>query len=87
MMLLTQSGRHQEAPTKKADISFGFDLPFKTRRASQQGADEEQCCLSASEFHCSPPAARITGQPAGPRLMGVFFWFVFFHAKENEQNS
>ena len=31
-----------------------------------------------------PPDSRSTGQPAGPRHTGDFFWFVFFFAKENE---
>jgi hypothetical protein len=75
-----------ESPSKEADFPCGFDLPVKTRRASQKGAETRAVLFERSEFHCSPPALRSTGQPAGPRFMGVFFWFVFFHAKENERN-
>ena len=42
VMLLPQSGRHQEAPSKGAEKLFGFDLlPFGTRRASQKRAKKD----------------------------------------------
>jgi hypothetical protein len=62
-----------------------LNLPFVTRRASQKWARKELWLSERQRVPQRPPASRSTGQPEGPRNMGVFFWFVFFHVKENEQ--
>ncbi len=41
-------------------------------------------CLSASEFPRVPSAVVTHREKRGT---GVFFWFVFFHVKENEQEQ
>jgi len=62
VLLLQQSWRHPEAPSKGVDKLFGFDLPpFVTRRASQKGAEPRAVLFERSEFHSSPPALRSTG--------------------------
>ena len=61
-------------PPKGADFYYGFDLPFKTRRASQERAPDfslGRSAVQAERVALSAPFPRSTGQPEGPRLMGV----------------
>jgi hypothetical protein len=47
-------------------------------------------CLSTpqvGEFPRAPAVSASAGQCAAPRDTGGFFWFVFFHAEENEHRQ
>jgi hypothetical protein len=68
---------------KNVFSDFDVEFPIVPRRASG-AANGKKCadCLSESEFPRAPVAATTRRVK---RDTGVFFWFVFFHGKENEQ--
>ncbi len=59
-------------------------IPFVTRRASTRWTEKARGLSERSEFPRAPAAVATRRIK---RDTGVFFWFVFFHGKENEQTE
>ena len=64
-------------------VHCGFQFPLRRAEHRSSVRIKELWLFECSEFHSSPHTARSAGKK---RLTGVFFWFVFFHVKENERN-
>jgi hypothetical protein len=73
------------------DFAFNFPLARAEHRryGRKKSADLSESRRSLGEggasFRALRPCRRRAGKRAAPRDTGVFFWFVFFHAEENEQ--
>ena len=73
-----------EAPQKSLTVIAVSTLPLRRAEHHSSVRIKELWLFERSEFHSSPHAVRSAGKK---RLTGVFFWFVFFHAKENERSE
>ncbi len=88
MSLLPQSGRHQVAPRNELEndfLNFWFsDFPLSRAEHRRVGREERADLSERSEF---PRAPSDGATRRIKRDTGVFFWFVFFYAEENEQTN
>jgi hypothetical protein len=69
-------------------LGSGFLFPFVPRRASAGWPENSaRTCLSPPQADEFPRAPAASTTRRIKRDTGGFFWFVFFHVKENEHTE